>query len=116
MAVFPTLTQRPSFPLSPDGELGDAVLSSPFEAGYEQTRPKFTRARRNFGVNYKALPDADVATLRAFELTTLRNGADSFTWTHPLSGLGYTVRLVENIKFARTTPRVADVSMTLREV
>lgn len=115
MPTFPTLSQAPDFPLDPDGEIEDLVLRSGAEAGYEQTRPRFTRARRTWGVNYLLLPDADVTLLRAFETSTLRNGADSFTWTHPLGGT-YTVRLAQPIKIARDTPAVANVSLLLREV
>jgi hypothetical protein len=117
MANFPTLSRAPSFPLDPDGELEDVILRSSAEAGYEQTRPRTTRARRTFGLNYKALSNADVALLRTFETTTLRNGADSFAWTHPLSATVYTVRLTAPIKFARTqTGTHSTVALTLREV
>lgn len=117
MANYPTLSHSPNFPLDPDGEIEDVVLRSPTEAGYEQTRPRTMRTRRTFGLNYKVLGDADVGLLRAFEITTLRNGADSFAWTHPLSGTVYTVRLTAPIKFARQqSKRHSVVSMTMREV
>lgn len=117
MTAFPTLSRAPSLPLDPDGEIEDVILRSPMEAGYEQTRPKTTRARRIFGLNYRALGNADVTLLRTFETTTLRNGADSFTWTHPLSGTTYTVRLTAPIKFARAQAgTLSEVSMMLREV
>lgn len=115
MAAFPTLTTLPRFPLDPDGELEDAVLRSNFEGGYEQTRPKYTRARRSYGLSYQ-LQSADEATLRAFELTTLNNGADSFVWTHPLRATTHTVRLTAPIKYQQRTPTVCDVSFMVREV
>jgi phage-related protein len=103
--------------LDPDGELEDAVLRTPFDAGYEQTRPKYTRMRRIWGVRYDELSNADVATLRTYEQTTLVNGANSFTWTHPLSGT-FTVRLAGPIKYVRSADKygVADISFVLREV
>lgn len=117
MSAFPTLSEAPGFPLDPDGEIEDVILRSSAEAGYEQTRPRSTRARRAFGVNYNALSDADVATLRTFEITTLRNGADSFTWTHPVSGAVYTVRLAGPIKYAKNVVRnYSGVHFALREV
>lgn len=117
MPAFPTLSKPPSYPLDPDGDIDDGILRSPKEAGYDQTRPRFTRTRRTWGVTYKGLPDADVVTLRAFEITTLRNGADLFTWAHPLEGNSYTVRLAAPIKFQRAgIPLHANVSFTLREV
>lgn len=117
MAAFPTLSRAPSFPIDPDGELEDTVIRSPQTAGYDQTRPRTTRVRRNFGVSYRALGATDESTLRAFEVTTLRNGADSFTWTHPLSGTTYTVQLIGPIKYGRKQAGgVVDVSFKLREV
>ena len=117
MAAFPTLSRPPSYPLDPDGELEDAIVRSPFSAGYEQTRPRFTRARRTWGVTYRHLPDADVAILREFERVTLVNGSDSFAWTHPLTGAQFGVRLTAPIKYARASaPGHADVSFSLREV
>jgi len=115
MAAFPTLTRGPIYPLDPDGDLEDATLRSASEAGYEQTRPKFTRARRSFGLRYK-MPDADVATLRAFELTTLVNGSDSFAWTHPLRATSHTVRLTAPIRYSISSLGLSDVSFTIREV
>lgn len=120
MAAFPTLSRPPSHPIDPDGEAEDVILRSPQEAGYEQTRPRTTRARRNFGVNYVGIEPADEALLRAFEITTLRNGADSFTWTHPISGTTYTVRLnPAPIKWSRTRGKAGGVvtaSFKIREV
>ena len=114
MAAFPSI-RAPIHPLDPDGELEDAAVRSPFEGGYQQTRPRYTRARRRFGVRYR-LQSSDLWTLRTFELTTLRNGADSFTWTHPTTSTSYTVRLAAPIAYARAQYGIWDVSMTLEEV
>jgi hypothetical protein len=115
--TFPTLTQQAAYPLDPDGELEDVILRSPTDAGYEITRPRFTRARRTWGINYPALSNADTTTLRAFEQATLRNGADSFSWTHPISKTVYTVRLTGPISYARANgPMLTAASFTLREV
>lgn len=115
MPAFPALNDPPCYPLDPDGELEDAVLRSPLQAGYQQTRPKFTRFRRSFGVRYK-MKDADVATLRAFEQTTLVNGSASFTWVHPLRGTNHTVQLIGPIKYGKNNLPLTDVSFTLQEV
>jgi hypothetical protein len=116
--AFPTLSVKPVFPLAQDGELEDVVLRTPTDAGYEQTRPRFTRARRTWGpLNYVAMPNADVATLRTYEQTTLGNGSLPFAWTHPISKTVYTVRLAGPIKYSRTTvPTQTAVSFTLQEV
>jgi len=114
--AFPTLTRKPST-LDPDGELEDAVLRSPFDAGYVQSRPKYTRMRRSWGVRYTELPDADVATLRTYEQTTLVNGASPFDWTHPKLGFTVTVN-IGRIKYSTSADKygVADVSFTLTEI
>ena len=117
MPAFPTLSMIPTFPLDPDGSIEDAVIRSPMTAGYSQTRPRYTRSRRGFGVNYRDLPDADVALLRTFEITTLRNGADSFTWVHPITAVSYTVQLTGPIKFSKANgPTVGNVQFALLEV
>jgi hypothetical protein len=116
--AFPSLSRPPSFPIDPDGDLEDGVLRSPSDAGYVQTRPKFTRARRSWGVNYISLPDTDVALLRTHETTTTRNGADSFVWTHPLSGITPTVQYGPGlIKYKRSKKGSGtNVSFLLQEV
>lgn len=115
MTAFVTLTGKPDYPLDPDGEIEDNVLRSDTTAGYEQTRPRYTRARRTWGVNYQDMIAADVALLKAFELTTLRNGADMFTWTHPITGT-FTVRLAGPIRFSKDDYSGTRVSFTLKEV
>ncbi len=117
MPTFPTLSSPPSYPLSPDGDLEDVVLRSPMEAGYEQRRPRSTRARRTYGISYHSLPDADIATLRTFEKDTLVNGSAAFTWTHPVEGTSHTVALTAPIKYGRSgAPAAGDVNFTIREV
>lgn len=116
--AFPALSRPPSYPIDPDGAIEDAVLRSPSDAGYVQTRPKFTRVRQSFGIKYPSLPDADVALLKTWERTTLANGSGSDTWTHPLSAATYTVQLGPGlIKYARAKKGAGtDVSMLLQEV
>lgn len=119
MTAFPTLSLPCSYPIDPDGVPEDVILRSPQEAGYEQTRPRTTRARLNFGVNYIGMVPADEALLRAFYTTTLRNGADSFTWTHPISGTTYTVRFTAPIKFVRARGMAGgavSAALSMREV
>jgi phage-related protein len=104
--------------MSPDGDLGDNAIRTPSDAGYVQMRPKFTRARRSWGLTYPDLPDTDAATLRYFELTTLHNGVDIFTWTHPKTGTTYNVQLSAPIKFvsSETIVNSTNVTMMLQEV
>lgn len=115
MVDFVTLTGVPGYPMDPDGEIEDNILRSDTTAGYEQTRPRFTRTRRVWGVNYPDMIDADVALLKTFERTTLRNGADKFNWNHPITGT-FVVRLAGPIKFAKDDFGGTKVSFTLKEV
>lgn len=116
MANFPVLSRNPIYPLDPDGSIEDVVIRSPQASGYEQTRPRSTRARRNFGLNYINLASLDEAALRTFEVTTLRNGADSFLWTHPTSAVVYTVRLTAPIKISRINVIGINATLQIREV
>ncbi len=115
--AYPVLSRNPSS-LDPDGKLEDSTLRSEFTAGYSQSRPKFTRLRRTWGVSYADLPNADADTLRAFESTTLVNGSAPFVWTHPISGITPTVQIIGCISFSSSADKygVTQVSFTLQEV
>lgn len=115
MDNFPTLSVNPTYPLSPDGDQEDGVIRSPFESGYSQTRPRFTRSRARFGLTYN-MPASDKTTLKAFEKTTLRNGADSFLWTHPIEGVTYTVQLTKPISYVHVSFGRYDVKIEMQEV
>jgi phage-related protein len=117
MSAFPTLSQYPSFPLGEERE--DSTLRSKFEDGYEQTRPKFTKIRYTWSLTYNNLTNTDKATLEAF-VTTVREGADSFTWTNPVDSASYTVKFAQIPKYECTNKIVSisyfDCSFTLRTV
>lgn len=116
MANFPTLTRTVGRTIDPDGDIDDVVIRSPQTAGYVQTRPRSTRAPQNWGINYPALSNADVNTLKSWERTTLRNGADSFNWTHPVSGTVYVLQLASPINYRRMNKDHTAVSIKMREV
>jgi len=116
MANFPTLSVSPVYPLSPDGDLSDVIIRSEVQGGYELTRPRATRSRGIFGFNYFAMPVADYATLRSFESATLKNGADSFTWIHPVRKTTHTVRLTGPIKYANPDCNLFNASFEVKEV
>ena len=96
--AFPALSTAPLISGYEDGAALDPVIRSSKEAGYVQTRPRFTRVPLKWHVAYGDLSDADEALLRAWE-TTVKFGADSDTWTHPKTGMNYTVRLAAPIKY-----------------
>jgi hypothetical protein len=76
-----------------------ATISSPKEAGYVQTRPRFTRVTKKWHLGYPgSMTDEDQSLMEAWQ-TTVAYRADSFIWVHPKSGVWYTVRLASAIKF-----------------
>ncbi len=78
MAAFPTLSADfQSFPEQPV----DDTISSPSEAGYTTTRPRFTRQRQTFGPVKMILDRADRDVLVAFDATV--KGSSIFTLAHP---------------------------------
>jgi phage-related protein len=99
MADFPTLTVYPTYPL--DEQREDATIRSAFEAGYEHTRPRFTRNRYTWVVKYNMMPSADKTTLEAF-VTTVREGADKFSWTNPVDSAAHTVTFSQIPKYSCT--------------
>lgn len=115
MTDFVTLSVAPSYPLSPDGEIEDVLIRSENTAGYRQTRPRFTRARRTWGVSYDHMGATDVGNLKTFEQVTLVNGAAEFNWTHPVSGT-FVVQLKGPIKYNLNDYGGHQVSFELEEV
>jgi len=99
------------------------VHRSTFDSGWELTRPKFTRTRREWKVVY-LLDNTQKASLVAFfEGSDVEWGGYSFSWTSP-EGDSCTVRLVDdsvNFEFLTTghttsgSMKYWKVSMTLRE-
>lgn len=89
MADFPTLSIPPIFPIEIERE--DNVIRSQSEAGYELTRPRWTRIRKTFTVKYQLLTPADKALLDTF-IDTTTCGAYLFNWTNPADSTVYSVR------------------------
>lgn len=88
MSVFPTLSRSPIYPLDEHPE--DDVIRDQSEAGYETTRPRFTRVRWVWpSIKYEGMSQADKDTLDAFYIA---NRASIFQWTHPKTGLAKNVR------------------------
>lgn len=90
-AAFPTLSSGfQSFPQ----ESIDSTIRSEMEAGYTQTRPRFTRTRRTFGPVQMILNKDDRDTLVAFDAQV--GGHVKFTVAHPDTGETLTVRFPAN--------------------
>lgn len=112
-STWPSI-QAPSYPLGENPE--DAVIRSPYDAGYEQTRPRFTRNRTTYQLKWPAMSAADVATLRTFYITTLGNGAGIIDWTYPGTSTVKAVRFKEPYKAILITNGRYQVEATLQEV
>ena len=113
---FPTLTSLPLITPYEHSAALDPVIRSDKEAGYEQTRPRFTRVPKQWHIEYGDLSDADQATLEAWE-ATVQYGAASDTWTHPKTGTQYTIRLAAPIKYRFVeTDVVWSASFDLKQV
>ncbi len=94
MPTFPTLSKAPVYPLSWSKE--DNTIRTPFEAGYQQTRSRFTRTRRKWAIQYENLTSADAVLLDAFADGDDIDGATgSFTWVEPITEVSRTVRFQE---------------------
>lgn len=76
-------------------------IRSDFDAGYVQSRAKWTRTRRKFELSWNAMSNTDKETLMTFFENNL---GDTFAWIHPLSGTSYTVRFTEENIEAKYIP------------
>lgn len=75
-------------------EIDDIAIVGSMEGGYETTRPRTTRRpRKSFTTGFTEISDADKLALDAFYDTVGKFGL--ITWTHPLSGVVYSVRVKE---------------------
>lgn len=68
-------------------------VRSDFENGYVQSRPRWTRTRRVFQLQWRSMSSSDKETLAAFFEDNL---GGTFTWTHPSDGTSYTVRFADD--------------------
>lgn len=94
----------------------DAVIRSEMEAGYEQTRARFTRNRSTFTLKWSALSAADTAALLTFYKTTAGNGIALIDWTHPATSATHVVRFKEPPIVRYAGPGYSEVQVVLREV
>jgi len=97
MATWPNIEN----PSSLNERTVKAQIKSDFEAGYVQSRTKWTRSRKIFELSWDNMDAADKSTLEDF---FENNIGGTFTWTHPLTSTSYTVRFKENELRARHVP------------
>lgn len=76
---------------------GDASISKEVDGGLYVSRRRFTRkAPRDMTTGFTAMSDSDYRALMAF-YESVGGGADSWTYTHPLTGEAITVTFVGTI-------------------
>lgn len=99
--TYPVLSVAPSVTGWKEKAAYDPAIRTPYEAGYVQTRPRHTRIPLMWELQYvegNALPEADKATLQAFE-HGVGIGSAMFQWTHPRTGTVYAVRFKEPVEY-----------------
>lgn len=91
-------------------------IKSDFEAGYVQSRPKFTRTRKRFELSWDAMSNSDKETLETFFDDNL---GDTFTWDNPISTASdpsHTVRFVnDSLEFSYRPHNYWQISIELEE-
>ena len=93
------------------------TLRTRFEAGYVQTRARFTRIPKRFELNWSRMSISDFGTLRTFYEDTVIGGAESFNWTHPISSTVYVVRFIgDELNFDANSGRFYSGKVVLEEV
>jgi len=95
-------------------------IRSPFEAGYVQTRSKWTTAKREFAISWKSMTAQSHASLLYFFETTC-SGASSFIWHDPTanSGSGVTREVIfldDSLEFDNVHQDYFSGSIRIREV
>ncbi len=96
--AFPVLTINPLVEAFEQTAALDPVIRSESEAGYVQTRPRFTRVPKKWHIGYSGLSLADKTALESHEVS-VNCGSAMFSWTNPVDGIAYNVRYLGVIKF-----------------
>lgn len=77
----------------------DPTIRTPKDAGYVQTRARFTSIPRRYHIRYTAITTADKNLIYVFEKDTVVGGSEFFTWRLPTGGGNLTVRFVGPVRF-----------------
>lgn len=90
--AFPTLSTKPM--VAPTPQRSDILITDGSEAGYEVSRPRYTKNRITFEVTHRGASQADVDALDAYFIGDAAHGSAIFSWTHPDTSATYNVRLL----------------------
>ena len=89
-----------------------ATLRTPFEAGYVQTRARYTRVPRRWELSWNYLSSTDYGSLRTHFEDTVVGGGDSFGWTHPKDASTHTVRYADDELTFLATQGIGGLNLT----
>jgi hypothetical protein len=70
----------------------NTIISGESEAGYQITRPRYTRNKSAFSVNYESVDMIVYTTLLTFFRSSAIGKANFFNWTHPATSTVYVMR------------------------
>lgn len=110
---WPSTISNPEYPLEEEYE--DTSITSKFEDGSVQARPKFTRSRDTYKLHWGGMPTSEYTVLKDFVKNQAKFSAVDFTWTHPESGETHDVRIT---KFSGKLTKLSywEVDVELQEV
>ena len=112
MPVFPSLAVTPSLPIP--RKRRENTIKSESEAGYVQSRPRFTRKPSDFGpLDYQPLTAAEKDLIKALEDQVGCSGL--FDWTMPVEATVHSVRFKEPPVYKLVGPDLWSCSFSLEE-
>lgn len=112
LLVFPNVA-NPVYPLNEGRE--NPAISSQMENGIVVSRPRFTRIRKKWVLKWTALKTNEYQVLTDF-WDKVCGGSLEFQWTHPVTGVVYTVRFAGDINFHLASHDLWEGEITLQEV
>ncbi len=102
MADFPTLTGKGAVPVVNnylDEFATDPTIRTPKDAGYVQTRAKFTSIQRKYRIVYRGINLSDKNLIYNFEKDTVVGGSEAFNFNLPTGGGTLSVRFAGKVSF-----------------
>jgi len=115
MGTYPqsSLTSYPTYPIRE--MVVDSSISSPFENGMVQARPRYTRQRKKWSLSYRALTEDEKNSVSDF-YNSMLGGSYYFTWVNPMTEVSHTVRFSGNLEITQITGSYYTVSFDLEEL
>ena len=112
--TWPSDLYPPDYPLEEKTKRTNLRSSAP--DGIIQTRSRWQRKHQLFKLHWDVLPTAQKNTMLSF-FDTIHGGATAFDWTHPLTNVTYTVRMVgDSLKAEQAAPNVWKVAFDIEEL